>query len=73
MPLVPNGDSVLIFGADPTIQPSLVPVDVPSSRILFLPNTRKPIVELSKWIANSQEKFDWSRYFKYVAVLEGKR
>ena len=31
--------------------------------------------ELGKWLSNDDDKFDWSVYvfFKYVAVLEGKR
>ena len=29
--------------------------------------------ELGKWLSNDDDKFDWSVFFKYVAVLEGKR
>ena len=29
--------------------------------------------ELGKWLSNDEDKFDWSVFFKYVAVLERKR
>ena len=29
--------------------------------------------ELGKWLSNDEDKFDWSVFFKYVAVLEGKK
>ena len=57
----------------PPFMLSLVPVL--SSRISFLLNTLRLLNrnEIKKWIANSRDKFDWSRYFKYITVLEGLR
>ena len=72
MPLVPNGDSVLNFGAGPTIH-AVISASAKFKNIVFAEYTEANRVELNKWITNSREKFDWSRYFKYVAVLEGKR
>ena len=29
--------------------------------------------ELKKWLAGAQDAFDWSLFFKFVTILEGRR
>ena len=52
-------------------------VQVPRVRCLktssVLNTLRQTERELGKWLSNDDDKFDWSVFFKYVAVLEGKR
>lgn len=69
---VPSGESVLNFGAGPTIH-AVISASAKFRNIVFAEYTEANKTELKKWIADSQDKFDWSRFFKYVAVLEGLR
>ena len=67
-----SGESVLNFGAGPTIH-AVISASAKFRKIVFAEYTEANKRELRNWIANSQDKFDWSRFFKYVAVLEGMR
>ena len=69
---VSSGESVLNFGAGPTIH-AVISASAKFRKIVFAEYTEANKGELRKWIANSQDKFDWSEFFKYVAVLEGMR
>ena len=69
---VSSGESVLNFGAGPTIR-AVISASAKFRKIVFAEYTEANKGELRKWIANSQDKFDWSKFFKYVAVLEGMR
>lgn len=70
--LVPSGESVLNFGAGPTIH-AVISASTKFSKITLADYTEDNRAELKKWIDNDEDKFDWSLFFNYVAYLEGIR
>lgn len=69
---VPAGGTLVNFGCGPTVHCNISASAV-FKNIICAEYTEANGKELEKWLANDKDKFDWSVFFKYVAVLEGKR
>ena len=60
------------FGCGPTVHCN-ISASATFNNIICADYTEANRRELGKWLSNDEDKFDWSIFFKYVAVLEGKR
>ena len=60
------------FGCGPTVHCN-ISASATFQNIICAEYTEANRRELGKWLADEEDKFDWSVFFKYVAVLEGKR
>ena len=69
---VPSGETLLIFGCGPTVHCN-ISASTKFKNIICAEYTEVNRKELEKWLLNKEDKFDWSVFFKYVAVLEGLR
>ena len=69
---VPAGGTLVNFGCGPTVHCNISASAV-FKDIICAEYTEANRRELGKWLSNDDDKFDWSVFFKYVAVLEGKR
>ena len=70
--VVPAGGTLVNFGCGPTVHCNISASAV-FKDIICAEYTEANRRELGKWLSNGDDKFDWSVFFKYVAVLEGKR
>ena len=69
---VPAGGTLVNFGCGPTVHCNISASAV-FKDIICAEYTEANRRELGKWLSNDDDKFDWSVFFKYVAVLEGER
>ena len=67
-----GGGTLVNFGCGPTVHCNISASAV-FKDIICAEYTEANRKELNKWLSNDDDKFDWSVFFKYVAVLEGKR
>ena len=72
MHAVPAGETVVNFGCGPTVHCN-ISASLKFKNIICAEYTEANRRELEKWLSNSDDKFDWRVFFKYVAVLEGRR
>jgi nicotinamide N-methyltransferase/methyltransferase len=62
----------MVFGCGPTIHVN-ISASAKFRNIICAEYTEENRSEVEKWILNDKDVFDWSQYFKYVTLLEGKR
>ena len=67
-----GGGTLVNFGCGPTVHCNISASAV-FKDIICAEYTEANRKELGKWLSNDDDKFDWTVFFKYVAVLEGKR
>lgn len=60
------------FGCGPTVHCN-ISASAKFKSIICAEYTEANRKELEKWLSDDEDKFDWSVFLKYVAVLEGQR
>ena len=63
---------MVIFGCGPVIYAN-ISASAKFKNIICAEYDEANRKEVEKWISNADDKFDWSMYFKYVAVVERQR
>ena len=69
---VPGGGKLVDIGTEATVHTLIIASDK-FKDITCAEYTEVNIKELKKWLSGAQDAFDWSLFFKFVAVLEGHR
>ena len=69
---VPDGESLVDIGTGATVH-TLMLESKKFKNITCAEFTEVNRKELNKWLSGSQDAFDWTLFFKFVAILEGQR
>ena len=69
---VPGGGKLVDIGTGATVH-TLITASDKFKDITCAEYTEVNRNELKKWLSGAQDAFDWSLFFKFVAILEGRR
>ena len=69
---VPGGGKLVDIGTGATVH-TLITASAKFKDITCAEYTEVNRRELKKWLAGEQNAFDWSLFFKFVAIIEGHR
>lgn len=72
MHTVPGGGKMVDIGTGATVH-TLITASDKFKDITCAEYTEVNRKELKKWLSGAQDAFDWSLFFKFVAILEGRR
>ena len=70
--IVPSGGKLVDIGTGATVH-TLITASNKFKDITCTEYTEANRKELKKWLSGAKDAFDWSLFFKFVAILEGHR
>ncbi|XP_075045722.1 nicotinamide N-methyltransferase-like [Mixophyes fleayi] len=67
-----KGKSLIEIGSGPTIH-NIIPACEIFEEIYFTDYSQDSLLQIEKWLKDSNDAFDWSPYLKYVCAIENNR